>query len=353
MSTVQETPPAATPATKSRSTSWLSKPFRWAYTTVAFFIGLLYILWPTLALYYTTVPWNWARASLALAYLAFGIWALWIRRTFKSRAVLAVLFLGVLAWFISIRPSNDRIWRTDVAVVPRVIVNGDSVRFTGFRNFDYKSLEDFTVKYEEREVFLSHLTSVDLFISYWVEGPVGHTFLTFNFDNSPPVCISIETRPEEHESYDPIASMFKKYELIYVVGDERDLVRVRSNFRKEDVFLYKIRIPAAGARALFKVYIDRINELANKPEFYHLLSNSCTINIVRYANAAGREGGFHIGHLLNGLFDRYLFEAGFIDTNLPFPRLRARAHINARAQEANSAPDFSTRIRTLPPPEKE
>src|SRR5690606_39569218 len=136
---------------------------------------------------------------------------------------------------------------------------------------DYRSLDDFTVRYEEREVSLSHLTSVDLFLSYWQVGPVAHTFVSFNFDNALPVCISIETRPEEGEGFDPIASMFKQFELIYVVGEERDLVRVRTDHRGEEVFLYPLRTSREGARRLFLVYLDRINALAEQPELYHLL----------------------------------------------------------------------------------
>ena len=128
----------------------------------------------------------------------------------------AGLFLSVLVWWISIQPSHDRQWRPEVAVMPRAIIDGDRVRITGLRNFEYRSRDDFTVRYEEREVSLSHLTSVDFFVSYWKVGPVGHTFLSFIFDNAPPLSISIETRPEVGESYAPIASLFKQFELIYV-----------------------------------------------------------------------------------------------------------------------------------------
>ena len=137
---------------------------------------------------------------------------------------------------------------------------------------------------------LSHLTALDFYVSYWSEGLVGHTFLSFIFDNAPPLSISIETRPEVGEGFAPIASLFKQFELIYVVGDERDLVGVRANHRDETVYLYRLNASADDARRLLLVYLARINELADRPEFYHLVSNSCTINIVRYANAAGRVG---------------------------------------------------------------
>ena len=233
--------------------------------------------------------------------------------------------------------------------MPRATIDGDRVRFTGVRNFEYRSRNDFTARYEEREVQLSHLTGIDFFVSYWSEGLVGHTFLSFIFDNAPPLSISIETRPEIGEGFQPIASLFKQFELIYVVGDERDLVGVRANHRRETVYLYRLNTPAENARRLFLIYLARINELADRPEFYHLLSNSCTINIIRYANAAGREGRFDIRHFFNGLIDSYLYHSGRVDTSLPFDELRRRSLINAAAQAADGAADFSQRIRASLP----
>jgi Domain of unknown function (DUF4105) len=223
------------------------------------------------------------------------------------------------------------------------------VRITGFRNFEYHSRDDFTVQYEEREVSLSHLTSVDFFVSYWKVGPVGHTFLSFVFDNAPPVSISIETRPEVGESFAPIASLFKQFELIYVVGDERDIVRVRTNYRDEEVYLYRIKTSPENARRLFLIYLERINKLADRPEFYNLLSNSCTVNIVRYANAAGRVGRSDFRHYLNGFIDGYLYNTGRVDTTLPFEELRRHSRINEAAQAPDKAIDFSRRIRASLP----
>jgi hypothetical protein len=120
---------------------------------------------------------------------------------------------------------------------------------------------------------------------------------------------------------------------------------VRTNHRNEDVFLYRIRIPAAPARRLLEVYLQRINQLADQPEFYHLLSNSCTINIVRYANKVGRVGRLDINHLLNGFIDQYLYSAGLIETDLPFDELRRNSHINEAANKAEGSPDFPWRIR--------
>ncbi len=285
------------------------------------------------------------RLGLAGAFAAFSIWALWLSRQRHMSAVFVVMFLGVVGWWVSIRPSHDRPWRPEVAVMPRAFIDGDHVRITGVRNFDYVSRNDFTVRYEEREVLLSHLTGIDFYVSYWSEGLVGHTFLSFMFDNAPPLSISIETRPEVGEGFNPLASLFKQFELIYVVGDERDLVGVRTIHRGETTYLYRLNTPVENARRLLQIYLQRINELADRPEFYHLLSNSCTVNIVRYANASGRVGRFDVRHLFNGLVDSYLYHSGRVDTTLPFDELRRRSLINAAAQAADGGPDFSQRIR--------
>jgi hypothetical protein len=335
-------------AVKAR-TSWFSKLFIWLIAVAGFLCRVLLLAWATLAIYYSNLPWAWLRVVLAIVFLAFGIWASWFTRRQLTKWVFAGVFLGVVVAWSTIQPSHDRPWRPEVAVMPRVVIEGDRVRITGVRNFDYRTRNDFTVHYEEREVLLSHLIHVDFYVSYWAPGLVAHTFVSFIFDNAPPLSISIETRPEVGEDFAPIASLFKQFELIYLVGDERDLVRLRTNYRNEEVYLYRLNVSAESARRLLMVYLKRINDLADRAEFYHLLSNSCTINIVRYANAAGRVDRFNIRHLFNGLIDGYLYNSGRIDTTLPFDELRRRSQINEAARAADQAPDFSQRIRASVP----
>jgi len=333
----------------SLSGSFLSKFLDWLISGLWFVCRVLLIAWATLAIYYSNLPSAGLRIAVAVCFAVLAIWLLWLSRDRRASLIFIGLFLGVVAWWLSISPSHDRPWRPEVAVTPRATIDGDRVRITGVRNFEYRSVNDFTVRYEEREVQLSHLTGVDFFVSYWSEGLVGHTFLSFIFDNAPPLCISIETRPEIGEGFNPVASLFKQFELIYVVGDEHDLVRVRTNYRKETVYLYRLNASPDNVRRLFMVYLKRINELANRPEWYHLLSNSCTINIIRYANAAGRNGRFDIRHLFNGLIDNYLYYSGRVDTTLPFEELRRLSLINEAARAADDAPDFSERIRASLP----
>jgi hypothetical protein len=335
--------PASGRGILARVLSWLAK-ITWVLCEV------LLIAWCVLAIYYSNLPWPNLRIALAIGFASIATWAIWLSRRRRPLTIFVLLFAGLVAWWISILPSHNREWRPEVAVMARATIDGDRVRITGVRDFDYRSRNDFTVRYEDREVQLSHLTGLDFFVSYWSEGPVGHTFVSFIFDNAPPLSISIETRPEVGEGFDPLASLFKQFELIYVVGNERDLVRVRTNYRKETVYLYHLNTPVDSVRRLLLIYLDRINELADRPEFYHLLTNSCTINIIRYANAAGRNGSFNVRHLLNGFIDSYLYHSGRVNTALPFEELRRRSQINGVAEAANDAPDFSDRIRVSLPP---
>ena len=322
---------------------------RWLAALVRSTFLALIVLWTTLAIYYSNLPWPSLRLAFAALFAAFAIWALWLSPGRQRTLAFFGVFAAIVAWWLTITPTHDREWRPEVAVMPRAFVEGDRVRFTGVRNFDYRSRDDFTVRHEEREVDLAHLVGIDFYVSYWAEGPVGHTFLSFVFDNAPPLAVSIETRPAVGQGFAPIASLFKQFELIYVVGEERDIVGVRTNHRNEAVYLYRLNSSPADARRLFNIYVKRINELAERPEFYNLLSNRCTINIIRYANAAGRAGRFDIRHLLNGLIDSYLYHSGRLTTTLPFDEMRQQSLINRPAQLAGDAVDFPERIRVSLP----
>ena len=326
----------------------LARPVRWL---VGIALSLV-LAWAALAIAMAPLPWQPVRALLAVAFAAFSAWALWRSRRAGPMLAVAVLLVAWFAVWATIRPSHEREWRPEVAVMPRIEVHGDSVLISGYRQFEYRSTDDFTPDHGHRELRLSDIEGLDFYVSYWREGPVAHTFVSFLVKDADPVAISIETRPEVGEGFAPLASMFRHFELIYVVGDERDLVKVRTNHRDEQVFLYRTNLSADAARRLFLVYAERVNELAAQPEFYHLLGSSCTINIVRYTNRIGREGLLDIRHVLNGWSDRYMYRVGFIDTSMPFEELRERSNINAAARAAADDPAFPARIREgrpLPP----
>jgi hypothetical protein len=316
----------------------------WLLRLIGAVCRLLVILWGAAAIWYWSVPMAWL---VALAFIVLGSWALWIKRDRVSFAVFACAFLALVAYWISVRPRNDRDWSPDVAVAPRAEIEGDRVRITGFRNFDYRSRDDFTERWETREISLSKLIAVDFLVSYWTPEPgiMAHTFLSFVFEDAPPVCVSVEARKERGESYKAVRSMFKHYELAYVVGDERDIVRVRTDIRGEKVFLYRLRLTSVGMRRLFLDYLAGMNLLADHPQFYHLLSNNCTTNIQQHARAPGATSPFVWRILLNGLTDHYIYDIGGLDLSLPFEELKSRSFISPAAKEARNSEDFSRKIR--------
>ena len=145
------------------------------------------ILWATLAIYYSNLPWPGVRLTSAISFAAFAVWAVWFAPGRRMSVALIALYLGVIGWWMSISPSNDRQWRPEVAVMPRAFIDGDRVRLTGVRNFEYRAPDDFTVRYEERELSLSHLSGIDFYVSYWSEGPVAHTFLSSHLRQRPAI----------------------------------------------------------------------------------------------------------------------------------------------------------------------
>ena len=259
-----------------------------------------------------------------------------------------VLCALLAAWWSAIRPSNDRTWQPDVAVLPYAEIDGDLVTVHNIRNFDYRSETDFTPAYYDKTFDLRTLESVDLVAVYWMGPAIAHTFLSFGFGGGDYLAISIETRKEQGEAYSTVKGFFRQYELYYVVADERDVIRVRTNYRNdppEDVYLYRIHTPIENHQRLFLEYMRRINALTEEPEFYNTLTTNCTTTI--WQNSRVNPGHLHFSWklLLSGHLPAYLYESGTLDTSLPFAELKQRSHINAKAREAGTAQDFSQRIR--------
>jgi hypothetical protein len=263
-----------------------------------------------------------------------------------------VAFAILLAWWTSIAPSNQRDWQTEVALLPYATRAGDLVILHNIRNFDYRTEQDFVPQYDDRTFDLRELDAVDLIAVYWMGDAIAHIMVSFGFADDR-VAISIETRKEKGEAYSSIAGFFKQYELIYVVGDERDLIRVRSNYREPEelVYLYRTRAGPEAARRLFLEYIDKINQLRDSPEFYNTLTTNCTTDVWLLVRALSGRFPLDWRVLLSGYFPEYAYDLGSLDTSLPFEALKVRSLINDKAHAADRAPDFSQRIREgLPRP---
>lgn len=321
-----------------------------------FLLGLVTLCtggWGALALYYSGPqdgPWRYGLvgaftlvAVAALIALGFARWR------WRALAVYFVLFAVVLIWWRDIEPSNQREWQTDVALLAYATIDGDMVTVHNIRNFSYRTEFDYTPAYYDKTFDLRKLNGVDLVAVYWMGPAIAHTFLSFSFSDGGHLPISIETRKEKSESYSTIAGFFKQYELYYVVADERDVIRLRTNYRHdppEEVYIYRMHGQTESVRNVFMKYITKLNDLTVHPQFYNTLTSNCTTDI--WYNTQGNESRlpFSWKILASGYVPSYLYEEKRIDTSIPFKELEQRVHVNSRAHAANDAPNFSQLIRT-------
>lgn len=316
----------------------------WAFLWL---VVLIAVVWATGALYYD-FPIHALRKLAAIGFVVLAFLAVCFVPG-KRRKLFAVIggFLIVLAWWrLTLKPSNDRPWQPDVAETAWAEIKGDDVTLHNVRNCDYRSETDYTPHWETRNVKLSQITGVDIAITYWGSPLIAHPIVSFQVANAPPISFSIETRKEIGENYSAIGGLYRQYELIYICADERDVIRVRSNFRKgEEVYLYHALLGPAQARERFVEYLDSLNSLHARPRWYNALTTNCTTAIRQQHDVSDRmTWDWRI--LANGKADELLYERNRIATGgLSFAELKQRSLINARARAANNDPDFSRLIR--------
>lgn len=324
------------------------------------FLGILALasgVWNALLLLYTAPQNNGVNTAIALIAALFTLLTLaslfvdrWRWRMLGAHLLVFVL---ALAWWMTLTPSNDRDWQPDVAKLPHASINGDSVTVHNIRNFSYRSETDYTPAWYDKKFDLRKLEGIDLVAVYWMGPAVAHVFVSFAFTGGDHLAISIETRKEKGEDYSTLKGFFRQYELYYVVADERDVIRLRTNYRHnppEDVYVYRLQGGTLeNARRIFIDYINKINDLNKAPEFYNTLTTNCTTNIWFHTKVSTRQLPFSWKILASGYVPEYVYESGLLDNRVPFADLQRRAHVNQRAQAADTATDFSERIRTISP----
>ncbi len=269
--------------------------------------------------------------------------AVLIRPRWRAKLGISVAVVLVMIWWFTLQPRQYRDWKPEVALTADAIVEGDIVTVHNVRNFDYRTEEDFTPHYDMRRFDLRKLKGMDVFVNFWGSPYMAHPIVSFDFGDDGRVCFSIETRPEKGEAYSALGGLYRQFELIYVVADERDVVRVRTNYRKgEDVYLYRLKAPRV--RQAFMEYVRTVNELHERPRWYNAVTDNCT-TAIRHQRAADERPPWDWRMLVNGYGDELLYERGTIDRSMPFPELKKLSRINERAKAANDAADFSEKIR--------
>jgi hypothetical protein len=324
---------------------YLVRVIRWAGVLLVLVIAIIAIAWAFGAVWFDA-PFGNANEILAgFLAMASAIALLFVRPFWRKLGIVVVLFAGVLVWWLTLSPTNDSDWQPDVAKEASADIQGDEVTFHNVRNCDYRTDTDYTPHWETRIVRISQITGIDLAIDYWGSPWIAHPIVSFQFADAPPLCFSIEIRKKLGQTYSTVGGLYRQFELIYIVADERDVIRLRTNYRKEDIYLYRTTISPAQARERFLEYIHSLNALRNKPRWYNAITTNCTTSI-RTQRPPHERPPWDWRILLNGKGDELLYQRHAIVTGgLPFAELKIQSLIDTRARAANDAPDFSKLIR--------
>jgi hypothetical protein len=325
---------------------------KWFVNLLFFLLALITLLlyfWSIPSLYFL-MPYQWLGITAAI-FFAISVPAALIMHKARRRTflVIAALTFGITIWQQSIPPTNDRDWQSSVARLPAIKINGDEVKISNIRNFAYRSVDNFTPRYYSRIFKLSELKTLDYVLSYWDGNKaIAHNILSFGFENGDYLAVSVETRLAKEQTQSLLGGIFNQYELIYVLADERDVLRLRTNFRKEEVYLYRINIEKPLLQKLFLEIVRRAAELQEHPRFYNTVKQNCiTTLLADLSDAQGKTYHFDYRFIMNGYSDALLYDEDvFVTGGLPFKTLKERRHINQYVEDDPHAEiNYSAKIR--------
>ncbi len=323
----------------------LMRVIRWIGELLVLLTASIAIAWAFGAVWFDAPFGNANKIVAGLLAIAAAIALVFVRGFWRKVGAVALLFGGVLVWWLTLSPTNDSDWQPDVAQKAWADIQGDEVTLHNVRNCDYRTATDFTPHWETRTVRISKITGIDLAVDYWGSPWIAHPIASFQFADAPSLCFSIEVRRKLGQTYSTIGGLYRQFELIYIVADERDVIRLRTNYRKEDIYLYRTTISPEHARERFLEYVHSLNALRNKPRWYNAITTNCTTSI-RTQHPPNERLPWDWRILLNGKGDELMYERHLIVTDgLPFPELKMRSLIDTRARAANDSPDFSMLIR--------
>lgn len=232
--------------------------------------------------------------------------------------------------------------------MPFVEADGQQYTLKNIRNCNYVTADDYVVDYYDRQISIEQIQSVDFIVAPFVKAPkLAHTMFSFGLSDGSYIAVSVEVRKELGEKYSPILGLAKQFELIYVLSDERDVIRLRTEHHGAEVLVYPTVATAQQAQDLFADVAQRINKLSVEPEFYNSLTNNCTTNLAAHVNQVSPNKinyGWKV--LLPGLSAEYAYELGLLDNRIPLEDLTRVASVNDLAREHFDSPDFSQLIRS-------
>src|SRR6266513_2112719 len=328
-----------------RVTKDLVRIVRWIGESLVLLILVIAAVWAFGAVWFDAPFGAGNRLAGVLLAITLVVVLLFVRPFGRKLGMFGVLFAGVLIWWLTLSPTNDSNWQPDVAQKAWADIQDDEVTLHNVRNCDYQTQTDYTPHWETRTVRLSQITGIDLAVDYWGSPWIAHPIVSFQFADAPPLCFSIETRKTVGQTYSTIGGLYRQYALIYLVADERDVIRLRTNYRNEDIYLYHLTAPPARVRARFLEYVRSLNALRAQPRWYNAITTNCTTSI-RSQHPSKERIPWDWRILLNGKGDELLYqERALVTGGLPFAELKARSLIDTRARAANDSPDFSKLIR--------
>lgn len=321
------------------------KFFRYALRAVVWLLVLFWLVWGFGALWFDFPVPAW-RPQVAWVFAGLCLVGIVVLRGGWLAVLVNLVMAGVVTagWWM-LKPTQYRDWKPEVALVPWGEVEGDVVTVHHVRNFDYRTEDDMDVRHEKRQYRMSQMRGVDLFLNYWGSPMMAHPIASFDFGPDGRLCFSVETRPERGELYSALRGLYRGFELICIAGDERDVIRLRTNYRKgEDTYLYPLQLSPDQARGAFLEYVEMMNKLHERPKWYNAITQNCTTSL-RSQRAAEKRKKWDWRMLVNGYFDELLYERGALNTSLPFPEFKQKSLVNERARAADGDPEFSTKIR--------
>ena len=277
--------------------------------------------------------WSW-RAMRFMMYMLLPIW-IGSQYKWEFSGILALFAGAVAAFYVFITPEaqfgNIKKWEDCCARKPTVQkLDGNKFRIENVRDFRYRTPDDFDIRYFTGVYDADALKSLDLAVSHW-DGmdDIAHTMLCFNFSDGKSLALSVEMRCPKGTSRGYYTTFFKQHALIYIWATPEDILNLRSNYRGEAMYLYRTAATPEEVRKLFLMLMKRTDELSGREEFYRTVFGNCTTEWLPYLKATRPTLRWDIRALINGSFDRLLFEQGFLshrDGEI-FESLRARSFV--------------------------
>lgn len=269
----------------------------------------------------------------------------------KIIGLLFLLLNILLVWQAFKKAPLQDDWQAQVAVPSTAEFNGDQVTVRNVRNFRYNPTEnDMQPGYYDKAYDLSQIKRIWYITEPFNENKVAaHTFVSFEFNNGDFLAISIEARKNKTQSYSIWKALLRTYPLIYIAADERDVVLLRANVRKDKVFMYPVKLEKPeNAGLLLASMLNKMNALVTThPAWYNTLFANCTSSIAKHVNeiTPDRIWNFSWQLWLTASADELALKHGLLDTELNIEQARTKYSINEISEKIGDTPTYSQEIR--------